>query len=87
MSVQPAVTVNQVLKDLQELKKGIDEAKINQAKLSGREEELLKQLKKDHNLSSVKDASNQISLFATTLSKLEASIIGKYKELKEKYEW
>ena len=81
------VTVNQVQKDLLDLKKGIDEAKINQAKLKGREEELLNQLKKDHGLSSVEEASKKVLTLEASRASIEKNIINKYSELKEKYDW
>jgi len=81
------VTVNQVQKDLLDLKKGIDEAKLNQAKLKGREEELLSQLKKDHGLSSVEEASKKVLTLEASRVSIEKNIIDKYSVLKEKYEW
>lgn len=81
------VTVSQVQKDLLDLKKGIDEAKINQAKLKGREEELLNQLKKDHGLSSVEEASKKVLTLEASRASIEKNIIDKYSELKEKYDW
>jgi hypothetical protein len=81
------VTVSQVQKDLLDLKKGIDEAKINQAKLRGREEELLNQLKKDHGLSSVEEASKKVLTLEASRASIEKNIIDKYSELKEKYDW
>jgi len=81
------VTVSQVQKDLLDLKKGIDEAKINQAKLRGREEELLNQLKKDHGLSSAEEASKKVLTLVASRITIEKNIIGKYSELKEKYDW
>jgi len=81
------VTVSQVQKDLLDLKKGIDEAKINQAKLRGREEELLNQLKKDHGLSSVEEASKKVLTLEASRASIEKNIIDKYTTLKEKYEW
>lgn len=81
------VTVSQIQKDLLDLKKGIDEAKINQAKLRGREEELLNQLKKDHGLSSVEEASKKVLTLEANRASVEKNIIDKYTTLKEKYEW
>ena len=81
------VTVSQVQKDLLDLKKGIDEAKLNQAKLKGREEELLNQLKKDHGLSSVEEASKKVLTLEASRASIEKNIIDKYSELKAKYEW
>lgn len=81
------VTVSQVQKDLLDLKKGIDEAKINQAKLKGREEELLNQLKKDHGLSSVEEASKKVLTLETSRVSIEKNIIDKYSELKASYDW
>ena len=65
----------------------IDESKINQAKLRGREEELLNQLKKDHGLSSVEEASKKVLTLEASRASIEKNIIDKYTTLKEKYEW
>ena len=81
------ISVSQVQKDLLDLKKGIDEAKLNQAKLKGREEELLSQLKKDHGLSSVEEASKKVLTLEASRASIEKNIIGKYSKLKEQYDW
>ena len=81
------ISVSQVQKDLLDLKKGIDEAKLNQAKLKGREEELLSQLKKDHGLSSVEEASKKVLTLEASRASIEKNIIGKCTELRNKYEW
>jgi len=79
--------MKEILDDLKRLKEGIDLAKTNLAKLDGRETELLRQLKKDHGLSSVKEAETKQVELQQDLEKLDSEIQKEYNKLKEEYEW
>ena len=79
------------MKDIQselgKLKKGIDEAKNNLAKLEGREQELLNQLKTDFNLDSVEAAEKEIEKVKKHIVKKEEEITKQFNKLKEEYDW
>ena len=81
------MNMQEVQRDLAELKKGIDLAKTNLAKLDGQESQLLLQLKKSHELSSEKQIQPEIDRLTKEISKEESSIESDYKKLKEVYQW
>jgi predicted nucleic acid-binding Zn-ribbon protein len=76
-----------IMKDLSDLKIGIDNAKVEIAKSEGREQELLRRLKKDHGLSSLKEVQKKISSLKKDTEDLEKTIRADYKKLKEEFEW
>lgn len=76
-----------ILKDLAQLKKGIDEAKTNISKLDGREQETVKQLQSAEKLSTLEEAKSLYADLEKQEQTLIAEIKGKYKELKEQYDW
>jgi SOS-response transcriptional repressor LexA len=79
--------VEKIIKELQSLKKGIDEAKTNIAKLDGREQETLTQLKNNYNLSSVEEIEKEIAKLAKEETSLIKIIEEDYKSLREIAEW
>lgn len=87
MSTSQSLTVDQISKELLEVKKGVDEAKISKAKIQGRIEENLKRLQQNHNLSSEEEAIKKVSTLDKQIADLMAKIESKYKGLKEKYDW
>lgn len=79
------------MKDIQSelgrLKKGIDEAKTELAKLEGREQELLRQLTSEHGLASIEAAEKEIEKLQTAKLLKEGEIRKDFDTLKETYEW
>jgi chromosome segregation ATPase len=73
--------------DLSRLKKGIDEAKNNVAKLEGREQELLSQLKTDFKLDSIEAATKEVAKMKISIDKKEKEIQEQYDKLKEEFDW
>ena len=73
--------------ELGRLKKGIDEAKNNKAKLEGREQELLAQLKNDYGLASVEDAEKEVVKLKSLVVKREEDIRKQFDILKSEYDW
>ncbi len=73
--------------ELGRLKKGIDEAKNNKAKLEGREQELLTQLQNDHNLASIESAEKEVTRLKSLVVKREEEIRTQFDTLKSKYDW
>jgi uncharacterized membrane-anchored protein YhcB (DUF1043 family) len=73
--------------ELSRLKEIIDNAKNNMATLSGRKIELLKQMKKDFNVSSVEEGKKEIQKLEKQLSEINQTMEKEYKKLKEEYDW
>lgn len=73
--------------DLTELKKNIDLAKTNLAKLDGRNQELLLQLKKNHGLSSIEETNERIQSLTKEIAEEEKRIEKEYAALREEYDW
>jgi hypothetical protein len=76
-----------IQKDLSELRKGIDLAKTDLANLDGRKSELLRQLEKNHELSSEEEVNEEIKRISEEMASEEAAIEKIYKELKEDFSW
>jgi len=79
--------MQEITKELTSLKRGIDEAKTNLAKLDGREQETLSQLKNTFNLSSVEAAEKEIQKLEKEELALTTIIKEEYASLKEIAEW
>lgn len=79
--------MEKIIKDLTSLKKGIDEAKTNIAKLDGREQETLSQLKNNYNLSSIEEIEKEIAKLTKEEAVLIKIIEEDYKSLREIAEW
>ena len=80
-----------MIKDIQtelgRLKTGIDDAKTNLAKLQGREQELLRQLKADHGLTTTEEAKSEVRTLKDRVAKSNVEIEKLYEELRREYEW
>lgn len=76
-----------IIKDLSELKKGIDSARTNIAKLDGREQETLTQLKNTYKLSSMEQVEKEIAKLAKEENTITMVIQEDYKSLREIAEW
>ena len=76
-----------IVKDLNHLKDEISASRDKLSKLKGREEELMKRLKSEFNLSSLEAAQKKIGKDTDQLEKVREEIETEYKELKEKFEW
>ena len=76
-----------IIKDLSELKKGIDSAKTNIAKLDGREQETLTQLKNTYKLSSMEQVKKEIAKLTKEENTITMVIQEDYKSLREIAEW
>ena len=81
------MNIPEIQKDLLELKKGIDSAKISSANLKGRESELLNQLKKNHELSSEGEIDKALLKLDQEITKEASSIEADHTKLKEEYGW
>lgn len=79
--------MKEIQSELARLKKGIDEAKANLSKLEGREEEILRQLKTEHNLSSIEAAKKEVEKLKKQIATKEADIRKLFDTLKKDYEW
>jgi len=79
--------VEAMIKDLSELKKGIDSAKTNIAKLDGREQETLTQLKNTYKLSSMEQVKKEIAKLTKEENTITMVIQEDYKSLREIAEW
>lgn len=72
-----------ILADLTNWKEQIDEAKSKKSELEGSSKEILKQLKKNHGVSSIEDAQKKIVKLSKESEKLQKLIEKEYEELKE----
>lgn len=73
--------------ELSRLKEIIDNAKNNMATLSGRKIELLKQMKKDFNVSSIEEGKKEIQKLDKKLTEINQMVEKEYNKLKEEYDW
>ena len=76
-----------IIKDLTDLKKQIDEGKKNLAQLEGRKEELMSSLERDFKVSSLSEAEKSLKKMQEAIEKKEKLIETKYKRLREDFEW
>lgn len=76
-----------IIKNLSELKKGIDSARTNIAKLDGREQETLSQLKNTYKLSSMEQVEKEIAKLTKEENTITMVIQEDYKSLREIAEW
>lgn len=79
--------MNDILKDLAQLKKGIDEAKINISKLDGREQEAIKQLQAAEKISTIEEAKSLYNGLEQQEKTLIKEIKSEYQKLKDQYDW
>lgn len=79
--------MEQMREELEELKKGIELAKTNLAKLEGAEAELLRQLNKDFEASSKEEAEEKLEELTEEMEGHQKDIDKLYKKLKEEYQW
>lgn len=79
--------MKEIQSDLGRLKKGIDEAKTDSAKLEGRKQEQLNQLKTEFNLDTIEEAEKKLEELNKQLDAKKADIENEYKKLKEEYDW
>lgn len=79
--------MEKIIKELTSLKKGIDEAKTNIAKLDGREQETLTQLKNNYDLSSIEEIETEINKLTKEETTIAKIIEEDYKSLREIAEW
>jgi flagellar capping protein FliD len=73
--------------ELGRLKAGIDEAKTNIAKLEGREQELLSQLKSEYGLNSIEAAEKEVEKMKKQIEKKEEEIRKQFTILQEDFQW
>lgn len=76
-----------IQEEVKRLKESIDGAKTNIATLDGRETEILKQLKKEHHLSSKEEVEEKLKELKKKESLLDKQIQNDFNSLKEKYDW
>jgi len=76
-----------ILNSIEDLSNQIEESKKLLAKYEGAEEELLKQLKENFNLSSLEEAEKEVFTLGKELTKLEKEIKKDYDFLRTEYEW
>ena len=76
-----------IQEDLTALKEIIDNAKTNLSTLDGREIELINQLKKNFNVSSVEEGKKELKKLEDKLEKINQTIQDEYNKLKEEYDW
>lgn len=79
--------MEEIVKDLNNLKDEIASSKEKLSKLKGREEELMKRLKSEFGLSSLEAAQKKIGKDTDQLEKIREEIETEYKELKDNFEW
>lgn len=79
--------MDNIIRDLDKLKKGIDDAKTQVAILQSKREEALNRLKNEYNLNSVEAAEKWIAKAEKDLDKAEAEIKELYDKLKKEYDW
>lgn len=79
--------MKEIQSELGRLKKGIDEAKTNIAKLEGREQELLNQLKSEHGLNSIEAAEKEVEKMKKQIEKKWEEIQRQFAKLQEEYQW
>lgn len=72
---------------LMRLKKSIEDAKINQAKLQGRLDALYEELKSKYGLSNTEEALAELEANKAKLAELQTHLDEGMIELKERYDW
>ena len=73
--------------ELVRLKKGIDEAKNNLAKFEGREQEIFRQLKSEHGLTSIEAIEKEIEKVKKSRADKAEKRDKLFAELAEEYSW
>jgi len=79
--------MDEIAKSLGELKKQIEESKRKVAQLEGREEEQLKRLKTDFDVSTIGEAQKLLDKKGILRDKMKKTITEKYESLKKQFEW
>ena len=77
---------NNILKDIEEIENNINEQTQTKSRLEGKKEETEERLKKDYNITDLKNVSITIVNLEKESSELENKIQTKIKELKEKWQ-
>jgi len=73
--------------EIDALTKEIENAKVEEKVLTGRQKEILKVLEKEYNLKSIEELENKLKEIKTNLTTIESQITEKYTALKEQYSW
>ena len=77
----------EIVENLNEIKKQIDEAEREVGILAGRLEENMSRLEKDFDLKSEKETEKFISNLTKRIEQMKEEIQTKYDKLKENYDW
>jgi len=76
-----------IVKDLEQLRKKIDEVKVRKARLEGQDREVDAQLRSEFNCRSLEAAEERLESGRKKLEAAEREIESQYRQLKENYEW
>lgn len=79
--------MEEVIRELSELKTEIDKAKQERAELVGARKQRLSQLKGEFGLSDKKAAEGELNTLGTKKKEVEEKIHAGFTKLKEEYEW
>lgn len=81
------MSINKIIEKVEDYKEQIKKSEIEKAKLDGKKEEILKYLKDKFNISSIKEAEEQLEKLKKDKKFLEEEIEEKMEKLKNDYEW
>jgi len=76
-----------IANEMARLSKVLEEAKINEANLTGQLNGAMKRLKEEEGLETVEQADSEIISLQNELAKVDQEITTKFNALKENYEW
>lgn len=76
-----------IAEEMKRLSKVLEEAKINEANLTGQLDAAMKRLKTEEGLDSEAQADKKVLELQLELSKIDKEITDKFNILKESYEW
>jgi len=86
-SVAKKIDKQQIIEEINSLSAMIEEAKKNEANLSGRIQEAMRRLKEEFKLSSFEEAEKELTKLESEIAGLFSSVQKKFAELKENYSW
>lgn len=78
--------MEEIVKELDRIRKAIQDSKTKKAQLEGRKQEQMNRIK-EFGVKSVEEGNTKLQKMVKDLSRLETDIQNKFKSLKESYEW
>ena len=82
-----ATGMEEITAEMERLTNILEDAKRNEAVLSGRYEELMKHLKTEFGFSSVKEAKDNLAQMESEIQDIKEEIQTRFSALQEKYAW